>query len=528
MVTPRRLLWPLLAVAGVAAEAIGFGFDDADTWIPDLLTGWLLGACGLIAWNVSADSLVGRLLVATSLLWFGGDVSGPLVFAYRAPLVQLVLTYPHGRPRGRLQTLAVIGAYAAAAIEPVWRSASVTIVLSIVLVALAAGLRHGTRGRQRRERAYALRATAILAAAFVATAVVRLAAPTPTANDLSLIAFEVALATLAITLVVGLVREPWSGVHAGDLVVELADTRAGELRDHLARALGDPTLEIAFAVGDHDGYVDAAGRPIALPEPGSPRQTTQLATGGNAAAVLIHDPALLADPSVVDALSRAAQLGATNARLQADVRAQIAELQASRRRLLAAADDERRRLERRLESTAEQRLTQLLPDLDLARRAARSEGERSRRLERAHTELEQSLEDLRSLAAGLHPRELTSGGLEEALRGLAARSPLPVELELELTEQVGAEAERTAYFVCSEGVANVIKYADASRARVTITAADGYLRVEADDDGRGGADPALGSGLRGLADRVEALGGQFAVDSPPGRGTRLVALIPLT
>jgi signal transduction histidine kinase len=328
--------------------------------------------------------------------------------------------------------------------------------------------------------------------------------------------------------VVGLVREPWCRVRASDLVIELAETRSGELRDQLARALGDPTLEIAFAVGGREGYVNAAGRPIALPEPGSSRQTTELTRNGVTIAVLIHDPALLGDPSLADALSQAAQLGATNARLQAEVRVQIAELDASRRRLLAAADDERRRLEQRLETTAERRLTQLLPDLDAVRRAALPEAERARRLERAHAELEQSLTDLRRLAAGLHPRELATGGLTAALRALAARSPLPVELELMPPKRLGAETERTAYYVCSEGLANVVKYANASRARIGVASADRQLRVEVVDDGRGGADPTGGSGLRGLADRVEALGGRLEVESAPGAGTRLVAEIPLT
>jgi signal transduction histidine kinase len=472
--------------------------------------------------------MVGPLLVATSLLWFAGDVSGPLVFAYRAPLVQLALTYPYGRPRARLQTLTVIAAYAVALVEPAWRSGVTAIVLSAVLIAVAVAALRGTRGRERRAGAYALRATTALAAAFAAIAVVRQAAHTPTVNDVSLIAFEVALSALAVALVRGLLTEPWAHARASDLVVELADSRSGELRDQLARALGDPTLEIAFAVGDHGGYVDAAGRPIALPEPGSVRQTTALARNGDVVALLIHDPALIGDPSLTDALSRAAQLGATNARLQAEVRAQIGELEESRRRLLAAGDDERRRLEQRLEATAERRLKQLLPDLDAARRAAVSEAERARRLERARTELEQSLADLRSLAAGLHPRELARGGLAEALRALARRSPLPVELELSLSQPVAAEPERAAYFICSEGLANVAKYAGASRARVEVTAVDGRLRVEVDDDGSGGADPGRGSGLRGLADRVDALGGVFAVESPPGGGTRLVAQIPLT
>ena len=172
--------------------------------------------------------------------------------------------------------------------------------------------------------------------------------------------------------------------------------------------------------------------------------------------------------------------------------------------------------------TAERRLAALLDDLEQAHRVARADPERAARLRRVAEQLEHSLADVRDLAAGLHPRELATGGLGGALEALAARSPVPVELELGLPAQLSAEAERAAYFVCSEGLANVAKYAEASRARVHVGSAGGRLVVEVEDDGRGGADPGGGTGLRGLADRVEALGGALAIDSrsrrwdPPG------------
>ena len=341
-------------------------------------------------------------------------------------------------------------------------------------------------------------------------------------------AFEAALGVLAIALVRGLLREPWARTGATDLVVELAETPLGALRDRLAHALGDPALEVGFPVAEGDEYVDAAGRPLALPAPGSPRRTTVVEGHDGALAVLIHDPALLDDPALAAALSEAAHLAGSNARLQAEVRAQIVELQASRRRLLAAADDERRRLEQRLQETAERRLAMLLPELARARRFAGADVERAGRLQRVSEQLEHSLADVRRLAAGLHPRELATRGLAGGLDALASRSPVPVELELSLPEHLAAEAERTAYFVCSEGLANVAKHAGASRARVTVETTGARLRVEVADDGRGGADAGGGTGLRGLADRVEAIGGMLALESPPGAGTHLVAELPLT
>jgi signal transduction histidine kinase len=523
-----RLLWPVLAAVGVGAEAAGFGFGDPSAWVPDLLTGWVVGASGLVAWERRPRSLVGPLLVATGALWFVGDVGAAAAYAYRGPLLHATLTYPGGRPRGRPQTLAVAVAYLAAAVAPLWRSEPLAIALAAGFVAAAVGHRRGAIGRERRERTYAVRATAAVAGLIAPTAAFRLAFDTPSAGDLSLVVFEAALGVLAIALVRGLLREPWARTGATDLVVELGESRSGPLRDRLSRALGDPTLEIGFRAPDGDGYVDAAGRAMTLPPPGSSRRTTVLEHDERAAAVLVHDPALLDDPGLGAAIAEAADLAGSNARLQAEVRAQIVELQASRRRLLVAADEERRRLEQRLQQTAERRLTRLLPELERARRAADGDPERAARLRRVSEQVEQSLAEVRRLAAGLHPRELAAAGLAGALGALAGRSAVPVTLALDVPDRLPPEAERAAYFVCSEGLANVAKYAEASGARVTVGIAGGRLRVEVADDGGGGADPGAGTGLRGLADRAEALGGALTVDSPPGAGTRLVAELPLT
>jgi hypothetical protein len=328
-----RLAWPALAVVGVGAEALGLGFGDPGAWVPDLLTGWLLGGCGLVAWERRPRSLVGPLLAATGGLWFAGTVSPAAVYAYRGPLLHTTLTYPNGRARGRVQLLAVVCAYVAAAIVPVWRSEALTIALSLAFVAAAAAQRLGAVGRERREATYALAATAAVACLLVATAVVRLIASTPS-TDVSRVIFEAALALLAVTLVRGVVREPWARTGATDLVVELTAERSGVLRDRLSRALGDPTLEIGFIGADGDGYVDAEGRPLALPPPGAPRRTTVLGGDDAAAAVLVHDSALLDDPGLGNALAEAVDLAGSNARLQAEVRTQIAEVGRQRLRAL--------------------------------------------------------------------------------------------------------------------------------------------------------------------------------------------------
>jgi signal transduction histidine kinase len=142
-------------------------------------------------------------------------------------------------------------------------------------------------------------------------------------------------------------------------------------------------------------------------------------------------------------------------------------------------------------------------------------------------QLEHALAEVRRLATGLHPRELAESGLVGALEALASRSPVPVELVLEPPERLTADVERTTYFICSEGLANIAKSAGASHARIAVSAVGSRLQVTVADDGRGGADPGRGTGLRGLADRVEALGGRLRIESPPGDGTRLLAELPV-
>jgi signal transduction histidine kinase len=521
----RRLLWPVIAVGGLAAEAAAFGVDAPADWIPDLLTGWAVAASGLIAWERRPDSLVGPLLAASGGLWFAGTVNADLTYLYRGPLLHATLTLPDGRPQGRLQLLTVAASYAAAAAVPVWRSEAATVVLAAALVASAEVQRRAAVGLRRRELTYALRSTGGLAALLAFTALLRLAVPTPTADDITLLIFEAGLVALAVTVAGWVSRRPWLTPGATDLVVDLADTRSAAVREQLARALGDPTLEVAFRPPAGATYVDAAGRAVALPEAGS-RRVSIVEEHGRTVAALIHDAAVLEDPALTMALAEAAALASSNAGLQAEVRDQLAELEASRRRLLSAADDERRRLEQRLRETTERRLTELLPEVRGAERAA-SDPEQRQALIRIREQLVQSLADVRRLAAGLHPRELSEGGLAAALGALAARSPVEVDLEVALPDVLSPEVERAAYFVCSESLTNVVKYAAASRAVVAVAASGGRLRVEIADDGRGGASLDRGSGLRGLADRVEALRGRLLVESQPGEGTRVVCELPL-
>jgi PAS domain S-box-containing protein len=203
------------------------------------------------------------------------------------------------------------------------------------------------------------------------------------------------------------------------------------------------------------------------------------------------------------------------------------ELEASRQRIVAAGDEARRKLERNLHDGAQQRLVSLSLSLRLAQnQLSRSPAAAEALLEASREELAQALEELRELARGIHPAVLTDRGLAAALEALADRAPLPIDIECG-NGDLPPPVEAAAYYVVSEALANVTKYAEASSVKVKVEQKNGHALVEVEDDGIGGADPSLGSGLSGLSDRVASLRGKLSIDSPPGAGTRVRAEIPL-
>jgi signal transduction histidine kinase len=267
-------------------------------------------------------------------------------------------------------------------------------------------------------------------------------------------------------------------------------------------------------------YVDETGSPMVVPDDG--RGVTRLED----VAALLHDPDL--DPRLVEAAGAAARLALHNARLQADVRAQLAKVQESRRRIVTAGDEQRRKIERDLHDGVQQRLVGLALRLRIAQRefAAKLDPEIEGVLAAGVSELQIVVEELRELARGLHPAVLTEEGLGGALESLAARTPLPIELVSAPDERLPREIEAAAYFVACEAVANAVKHSEATAVRISAERRDGKLVIEIEDDGVGGAKENGGSGLRGLVDRVEAHGGTLRVESEPGRGTRVVGELP--
>jgi signal transduction histidine kinase len=337
----------------------------------------------------------------------------------------------------------------------------------------------------------------------------------------------IGLIALPVALFFGLIRSRLAHADVGDLVLRLERTPPGEIRHALAEALHDPTLEVAFWLPERGEYVDADGQPVQLPTDGADRAVTYLEQDDEPLAALIHDPTLRYEPELIDAAAAAARLALQNARLQAELQAQLAKVKESRARIVAAGDEQRRRIERDLHDGAQQRLVALGLDLKRAQGSldGRADPEVERLLADAAEEVKVAVEELRQLAGGIHPGILTQGGLAVALAGLANNAPVPVTVDASL-DRLQPELESTAYFVASEALTNVAKHAHATSASIRACVENGKLVIEVSDDGVGGAAADGGTGLRGLADRVEAQGGRLRIESPPGGGTRVTGEIP--
>ena len=519
-----RLTLLLGAVAlAAAAEWVSYEAGDLALVVADAVVGLVLVTCGVIAWARRGESRVGPLMVLSGYTWFAGNLWAQLLYLHRGPLVHLHISYPTGRLRRRLAQVTVAAAYVDAVVEPLARNDVLTLVLAALVATAAVDGYLRTSGTARRAGIPALVAALAFAGVLAFGAIERLAAWD--ADRAALWAYDIVIASLAVTLLVDLLRGRWAEAVVADLVVDLgkqADTRT--LRDELGRALGDRSLVLGYWLPEEGRYVDDAGRTVELPARGAGRAVTPIAHDGNPFAVLVHDEAALEDQALVAAVASAARIAVSNARLQAEVLARVIELAASRRRIVEAADAQRRRLERELHEGAEQRLTRVEALLAQAHEAADQRA--GDQLTEIEGELRGARAELRDFAQGIRPSALTEGGLKAALPELVGRAGIPVELDISVGTPPPA-VEAAVYFVCAEALANVAKHAEAASVTISVSQSSGRLFLTLVDDGVGGADPGKGSGLRGLADRVEALGGQLSVRSPRGGGTRLDATIPV-
>ncbi|MPY95707.1 MAG: histidine kinase [Acidimicrobiia bacterium] len=340
--------------------------------------------------------------------------------------------------------------------------------------------------------------------------------------------FRIAFALIPFAFLAVLLRVRLARASVAELVVELGKTMtSGALRDALARALGDPSASVAYWLPDERRYVDALGHTMELPHRRERRVATLVEREGRRVAAIVHDEALTEDPGLLRAVSAAAALALDHERLQVELRARLDDLDASRARIIEVAARERKRIERNLHDGTQQRLTSVSLTLGLAEsQLATDPGAARASLDQARQVLAAALAELRDLSQGIHPNVLTDGGLGPALEDLAYTAPLPVRVVSTLDQRLPERVEEGAYYVVAESITNVAKHAGACAATVSLAHHGGRLVLSVCDDGVGGADLGHGSGLRGLADRVHALGGTFAVGSRPGHGTEVRAVIP--
>jgi signal transduction histidine kinase len=523
-------------------------------------------ACGLVAWSHRPEKRLGRLMVVMGVVWLAalaaqfsetalGVTLGLLVLdGWVILLVFFLVSFPRGRLASRTDALLVAPIALAAgpmAIvwllffdfgpdEPsnlllVWPNADVADAIDtaqrvifvsatfVVVAVLALRWRRASPPLRR-----GLTPIVAGAAALLVSNVQLVLAKLPDVQTYVWVqtAMIVVITLVPFAVLVDMLRARLARSAVGDLVLSLHASPAPEdLRDAIARALGDPSLRVAYWLSDYDTYADLDGQPVELPT--DPARWTNVVDGsGTPVAALLHDPSLQEEPALLDAVGAAAGLALERARLHADLHARLDELRGTRARIFEAAQSERRRLERDLHDGAQQRLVTLALDLGMIERRLGDDPDARRTLEQARAELARSLEELRDLARGIHPAIVSGRGLRPALEGLVVRAPVPVKLSVTVGSRPLEQVEVAAYFMVSECLTNVAKYAHASAASVEVVRINGELVVEVADDGVGGANDGDGSGLRGLADRVEALGGHLHVTSPAGDGTRVRAEIP--
>jgi signal transduction histidine kinase len=366
-------------------------------------------------------------------------------------------------------------------------------------------------------------AIALLAATLIASALPYSGAPIKLQA-----AQRLAFGVVPIAYLVGLFRARMGRVGVSDLIVELGGgLEPGRLRDAIARSLRDTSLELGFWIRDPDEYVDVDGHAVSV-VPAAGRAVTILERHGRKVAALVHDPALSENPALLDAVSSAAGLALENERLLAELRAQLDEVRDSRARLVEASVTERRRLERNLHDGAQQRLVTLSLHLRMAQETLHDDPLAAEAmLEGVGEDLKQALDELRELARGLHPAVLTDRGLAPALQSLANRSPFPVAIAGVPALRLPEPVEAAVYYVVAESLTNAAKHSGATEGRVELSTTPETVVVEIRDNGSGGANVSHGTGLRGLADRVAALGGELGVQSDTVGGTVIRAELPL-
>jgi signal transduction histidine kinase len=554
-----------VAAAGLAAVEIVLmysGVPVTPPWQVLLLPmlGLLYLAAGLVAWWRRPSNRMGAILAAGGLAWIAAGLSnvpqGPLVAVGLmtatvglAVVVHLLHAFPSGRLRSGWSVATVVTGYVVCIVlqAPLylftpgplqladrpdlaragqWVQDGVGALVMIATAVILAG-RLGGLGRAQRRVVGPLYAYGIFAVLLVpVSAQLHWLFPFGpfTLFEVQVAAVGgVAVAFVLAMLLGGFARTvelqelgAWLGSH---------DHAQPTLQAALADALGDPSLTLAFWIEDTGAYADAAGREVRLAAAGGQRAAVEVELRGERIGAIDYDPGLLGDPGLVRAAGRIVALAVERERLTAALRSSHERLRASRARISQAADQERRRIARDLHDGLQTRLVVLAIKADSVRATVGADA----RAEAAElqTGLQSAIAELRELVHGVMPAALTEGGLYGAVRELAQQVPLPTRLELDPAgPTLPPTAETAGYFLVSEAVTNAVKHSHAHELQLRIARSDARLRIEVADDGVGGASEHAGGGLRGIADRIEALDGRLWLESPAGGGTRLVAELP--
>jgi signal transduction histidine kinase len=565
------------------------GSDSRYDWLAALARAFMVAtpiAVGLYARQRPSSRRFGGLLLVSGLLLFVttlAESASPLLYGIGRSvawlvdvwLVFVILAFPTGRLRGRVDRLLVIATGAVAATlylptafvveayplpnpwtscqagcpanalmlfasEPAWIEDIVRPLRELLTAALFIGvtlrLAQRLRGATRLTR---LMLTPVLAVAMLRVAVfsaallVRLAAPESDAVVAMAWLLALGVPLLALAFVVALARWRVFDSAAMRRLAARLRARSGpeELRAALAEAFDDPSMQIAYRLDDDHGWTDASGaRMMPALEPGPGRCVTLIRDGDRVVAALIHDTALREDRAFIDSATAYALMTLDNQRLAAQASSLVREIDASRARIQRTADEERRRIERDLHDGAQQRLVALRIQLELAAERLDGREHEAANLRELGAEVERALDEVRSLARGIYPAPLADRGLVEALRAAARQSPLPATvLATGTTGRYPAEVESAAYFCCLEALQNAAKHARGASAVVVELHEDDVLRFEVRDDGAG-FDPQHvngGVGMTSMRDRLGAVGGDIAIVSSLGHGTRLIGRIPV-
>ncbi|HEY6665785.1 MAG TPA: histidine kinase [Propionibacteriaceae bacterium] len=518
---------------------------------------------GMVAWRRRPDSAFGPLMILAGFItqmsmlqWTSlplpntiGQLCDLLVAAV---WLHIFLAYPTGRLAGGAERVVVVVGYVAALglqvvilalggfddnhlLSVVKRPHAAEAVENVQLLVLSAlaligvGLLWGRwrslpRWQRRRPTQIVIECFG-LSLVMLAALLVAGAFQLPGFEVIRLVTFGVAgLAPLA--FLAGLLDARLAKAGVGELLVQLRTDPTPDLQALLAQALRDPTLSLIYWLPQYGSWADQDGNPTSLPRSDNGRRVTFVKQNGEQIAALIYDAGLGDEPELVEAVSAAAGIALENGRLEAELRARLQELQGSRSRVVEAQQNERRRLERNLHDGAQQRLVALALELGLLAEKANNDPATQERLKRARGEVAESLDELRDIARGLHPAVVSGHGLAIALESLAAATPLEVHLKTDGLPRLPEQLEVAAYYVVSESLTNAAKHAQADTVTVEVGVTTDTLIVEIVDDGIGGADSERGTGLRGLADRIEALNGHLRVWSSVGKGTRVRAEIP--